>query len=49
MELEMVAGGIPGVNQQLAGCADGSNAASDGFFGEAVSTVWEIVKYSIFG
>ena len=49
MELEMVAGGIPSVNQQWAHSADGTNAASEGFFGEAVSTAWEGVKYVIFG
>ena len=49
MELEMVAGGIPSVNQQWAHCADGTNAASEGFFGEEVSTAWEVVKYVIFG
>ena len=48
-ELEMVAGGIPVVNQQWADCANSTDTASDGSFGEAVSTAWEVVKYAIFG
>ena len=45
MELDMVVGGIIPINQQLADCASGTNAAPEGFFGEAVSTAWEVVKH----
>ena len=46
MELEMVAGGLPSLNQQWSDSADGTNAAPDGAFGEAISTAWEVVKYA---
>ena len=48
MELEMIAGGIPAMNQQWADVADGTNEAPDGFFEEAVSTAWEVVKHVLF-
>ena len=47
MELEMVAGGITNLNQQWTDSATGENAAPDGFFSEAFSTAWEVIKYAI--
>ena len=46
MELEMVAGGITNLNQQWTDSATGENAAPDGFFSEAFSTAWEVIKYA---